>query len=69
MVYGVGLMPWFMLWFISQYYTIIGRSKGNTRDARPLGGPNSFIFMQFPAINRKIIGFWELAPPPGPAGR
>ena len=30
-----------------------GGSKGGTRDARPPGGPNSFIFMQFSA---KTIG-------------
>ena len=42
----------------------IGGSKGwGARDARPLGGQNSFIFMQFRQKVKKIIPLWELAPP------
>ena len=40
----------------------IGESKGGARDARPAGGPNSFIFMQFSAKNLKnnsTFGSWR----------
>ena len=32
-----------------------GRSKGDTRDACPPGGPNSFNFMQFSGKYGKIV--------------
>ena len=41
--------------------------RGGAGDARPPGGQNFFIFMQFSAKIYKIIGWhppWELAPPP-----
>ena len=40
----------------------IGGSKGGARDARPPGGPNSFIFMQFLAKklqNNSTFGSWR----------
>ena len=37
---------------------IIGGSKGGDRDARPPGGPNSFIFMQFSAKNMQSYSFF-----------
>ena len=38
----------------------IGGSKGGAREARPPGGPNSFIFMK----NNSNFGSWRI-PPPG----
>ena len=43
----------------------IGGSKGGARDARPPGGPDSFIFMQFSAKNWKIIALLGVGVPPG----
>ena len=43
----------------------IGGSKGGARDARPPGGPNSFIFMQFSAKMWKIIAILGVGAPPG----
>ena len=40
----------------------IGGSKGGARDARPPGGPNSFIFMQFSGKklkNNSTFGSWR----------
>ena len=42
----------------------IGGSKGGARDARPPGGPNSFIFIQFSAKIRKIIAILGVGAPP-----
>ena len=40
--------------------------RGGTRDARPLLGVQILSFScSFQQIIRKIIGLWELAPPPG----
>ena len=38
---------------------------GGARDARPPGGPNSFIFMQFSAKIWKIIAILRVGAPPG----
>ena len=52
------------LWVLTTQEYPIGGSRGGTRDERPPGGPNSFIFMQFSATNWKIITFLGVGTPP-----